>query len=77
MGCLLINANNNNGPYSKVSEADLRAVLASLTHKHHPQGQALRQEIEFYARDFKTVGVLKSTTDPARFATHVHVDVLT
>ncbi|BDR08978.1 ABC transporter substrate-binding protein [Comamonas thiooxydans] len=63
--------------YSKVSEADLRAVLATLTHKHHPQGQALRQEIEFYARDFKTVGVLKPTTDAARFATHVHVDVLT
>lgn len=63
-------------PYSKASLEDLRAVLGTLTHKHHPDGQALRQEIEFYARDFKLVGVLKPGTDPARFAAHVHGDVL-
>ncbi len=63
-------------PYSKVPVEDLRAVLGTLTHKHHPSGNALRQEIEFYARDFKLVGVLKPSTDPARFAAHVHGDVL-
>ena len=37
----------------------------------------LKDEIEFYARDFKLVKVLKPTTDPARFASHVFADVLT
>jgi len=63
-------------PYSKASLEDLRAVLGTLTHNHHPHSQALRKEIEFYARDFKLVGVLKPTTDPVRFAAHVHGDVL-
>lgn len=63
-------------PYSKVSQEDLRAVLGTLTHRSHPVGTALRQEIELYARDFKLVNVLKPTTDPARFAAHVHADVL-
>lgn len=63
-------------PYAKASQEDLRAVLATLTHKSHPTGNALRQEIEFYARDFKLVGVLKQSTDPARFAQHVFADVL-
>jgi NitT/TauT family transport system substrate-binding protein len=63
-------------PYSKVSVDELRAVLGTLTHKHHPDGADLRKEIEFYARDFKLVGVLKPSTDPARFAAYVHADVL-
>ncbi len=63
-------------PYSKVPESDLRAVLGKLTHRSHPVGTPLRDEIEFYARDFKLVKVLKPTTDPARFAAHVYADVL-
>jgi NitT/TauT family transport system substrate-binding protein len=63
-------------PYSKVSVDDLRTVLGTLTHKHHPSGVALKKEIEFFARDFKLVGVLKPTTDPVRFAEFVHADVL-
>lgn len=63
-------------PYSRASQEDLRAVLGTLTHRSHPVGTALRQEIEFYARDFKLVKVLKPGTDPARFAAHVHADVL-
>ena len=63
-------------PYSKASQEDLRAVLGTLTHRSHPVGTALRQEIEFYARDFKLVNVLKPSTDPAKFAAHVYADVL-
>lgn len=63
-------------PYSKVPESDLRAVLGTLTHRSHPVGKSLREEIEFYARDFKLVKVLKPGTDPARFAAHVYADVL-
>jgi NitT/TauT family transport system substrate-binding protein len=62
--------------FSPVPEADLRAVLGTLTHNHHPQGVALRQQIEFYARDFKSIGVFKPGTDPAKFANHVVADVL-
>jgi NitT/TauT family transport system substrate-binding protein len=62
--------------FSPVPEADLRAVLGTLTHNHHPSGVALRQQIEFYARDFKSIGVFKPGTDPAKFANHVVVDVL-
>ncbi|HEY9065883.1 MAG TPA: ABC transporter substrate-binding protein, partial [Burkholderiaceae bacterium] len=60
----------------KVAVEDLRALLGTLTHKHHPVGANLRDEIEFYARDFRSVGVLKKSTDPARFAQHVFADVL-
>jgi len=63
-------------PYSKASLEDLRAVLGTLTHRSHPHGGALQKEVEYYARDFKLVGVLKPSTDPARLAKHVTVDVL-
>lgn len=60
----------------KATHEDLRNMLGTLTHRHHPVGQDLRKEIEFYATDFRTIGVFKQSTDPARFARHVHVDVL-
>ena len=60
----------------KVPVPDLQALLGTLTHKHHPLGKSLRYEVEFYARDFRSVGVLKASTDPARLANHVAVDVL-
>lgn len=55
---------------------DLRKLYATLTHHHHPTGSDLRNEIEFYARDFQSAGVLKKSTDPARFAQFVYADVL-
>jgi NitT/TauT family transport system substrate-binding protein len=60
----------------KIAPDDLRKLYATLTHRHHPVGGALRDEIEFYAKDFRSVGVLKKSTDPARFASHVYADVL-
>ena len=60
----------------KVPAEDLRALLGTLTHHHHPIGTDLLSEIEFYARDFRAVGVLKRSTDPARLAQHVYADVL-
>jgi len=60
----------------KVPSEDLRALLGTLTHRHHPTGSNLLGEIEFYARDFRSVGVLKRSTDPARLAQHVFADVL-
>lgn len=63
-------------PYTKASLDDVRYVLGTLTHRSHPHGAALTKEVEFYARDFKLVNVLKPSTDPVRFAKHVVVDVL-
>ncbi|MDM0014675.1 ABC transporter substrate-binding protein [Variovorax sp. J22P168] len=60
----------------KVPVEDLQALLGTLTHAHHPVGRKLRDEVEFYARDFQSVGVLKQSTDPVRLANHVSVDVL-
>jgi len=60
----------------KVEVEDLRKLLGTLTHNHHPVGTDLRDEIAFYARDFRSVGVLKSSTDPERLANHVYVNVL-
>ncbi|MBP6895432.1 NitT/TauT family transport system substrate-binding protein [Pseudacidovorax sp. 1753] len=60
----------------KVPVEDLQALLGTLTHRHHPTGRSLRDEVEFYARDFRSVGVLKSSTDPKRLADHVSYDVL-
>ncbi len=60
----------------KVPVEDLRALLGSLTHHHHPVGRELEAEIEFFARDFQAVGVLKKSTDPVRFSQFVFADVL-
>ena len=60
----------------KVAVDDLRKLLGTLTHRHHPTGRDLQKEIEFYANDFRSVGVLKQSTNPARFAQHVYADVL-
>lgn len=74
------NPNESAGLFAKYSPKvpveDLQALLGTLTHAHHPVGRKLRDEVEFYARDFRSVGVLKQSTDPARLANHVSVDVL-
>ena len=60
----------------KVAVEDLRALLGTLTYHNHPTGSVLRDEVEYFARDFHTAGVLKKATDPGRFATFVTSDVL-
>lgn len=62
--------------FSKVTEDELQALLHSTNYKHHPAGRNLRNEVEYFAQDFRTAGILKKTTDPARFADAVTLDVL-
>jgi NitT/TauT family transport system substrate-binding protein len=57
--------------------ADLTAMLASHTHHNHPAGAALKRQILLYAEELKQVNVLKRSTDTAKFAERVYVDVLT
>ena len=60
----------------KVAVDDLRKLYATLTYTHHQTGVDLRDEIAFYAEDFRRIGVIKKTTDPQRLAQHVYVNVL-
>ncbi|MDR2128335.1 MAG: ABC transporter substrate-binding protein [Burkholderiaceae bacterium] len=55
---------------------DLKSLYKTLTLHHHPVGTDLRDEIAYYAQDFKELGVLKSGTDPKKFADHVFTKVL-
>lgn len=60
----------------KVTIDDVVAMLTSQTHNHSPIGKPLTEEIALYAEDLKVVGVLKPSTDTARFANRVTEDVL-
>jgi NitT/TauT family transport system substrate-binding protein len=45
------------------------------THNHNPVGANLKQEIALYAGELKVVGIMKPSTDPAKFAEHIFADV--
>jgi NitT/TauT family transport system substrate-binding protein len=45
------------------------------THHHHPTGTVLKQELKAYADDLKVVSVFKPSTDTAKFAERIYVDV--
>jgi NitT/TauT family transport system substrate-binding protein len=62
-------------PYSKASAADLIAILKMQTHNHNPTGANLKQEIALYAGELKEVGIMKPSTDPAKFADRIFADV--
>jgi NitT/TauT family transport system substrate-binding protein len=55
---------------------DLKSLYKTLTLHHHPVGADLRDEIAYYAQDFKDLGVLKPSTEPKKYADHVFVKVL-
>ncbi|MDR2031102.1 MAG: ABC transporter substrate-binding protein [Azoarcus sp.] len=61
---------------TKISLDELRQFYKQLTLHEHPTGTALRDQIAFYAQDFKDLGVLKPGTDSRRFAEHITVSVL-
>jgi NitT/TauT family transport system substrate-binding protein len=52
-------------------------MLESVTSDHHPVQRDFEQEIAFYVNDLKSVGVMKPSIDPAKFASRVYADVLT
>jgi NitT/TauT family transport system substrate-binding protein len=55
---------------------ELQALYGTLDFHHHPDKADLRSEIAWFAEDYRSVGVLKPTTDPQKFATAVYTDVL-
>ncbi|QIG98350.1 MULTISPECIES: ABC transporter substrate-binding protein [unclassified Bradyrhizobium] len=64
-------------PYAPkaASLADLEAMARYHTHHHHPTGAVLKSELKGYADDLKSVQVFKQSTDTAKFAERIYVDV--
>jgi sulfonate transport system substrate-binding protein len=64
-------------PYAPkaASLQDLQAMVRYHTHHHHPVGDVLKQELKAYADDLKLVQVFKPSTDTAKFAERIYVDV--
>ncbi len=64
-------------PYAPkaASLEDLQAMVRYHTHHHHPVGAVLKQELKAYADDLKLVSVFKPSTDTAKFAERIYVDL--
>jgi NitT/TauT family transport system substrate-binding protein len=60
----------------KGSVDELAAMLRSHTHHSHVLGSDLKKQIGLYADELKLVNVIKPSTDTAKFAERVFVDVL-
>ncbi|MBR0857998.1 ABC transporter substrate-binding protein [Bradyrhizobium liaoningense] len=55
--------------------ADIEGMVRYHTHHHHPVGEVLKRELKAYADDLKSVQVFKPSTDTAKFAERIYVDV--
>jgi NitT/TauT family transport system substrate-binding protein len=55
--------------------ADLEGMVRYHTHHHHPVGDVLKRELKAYADDLKAVSVFKPSTDTAKFAERIYVDI--
>jgi NitT/TauT family transport system substrate-binding protein len=64
-------------PYAPKSAtlADLEGMVRYHTHHHHPVGDVLKRELKAYADDLKAVSVFKPSTDTAKFAERIYVDI--
>lgn len=64
-------------PYApkNATPADLEGMVRYHTHHHHPVGEVLKRELKAYADDLKSVSVFKASTDTAKFAEKIYVDV--
>jgi NitT/TauT family transport system substrate-binding protein len=60
----------------KGSVEDLAAMLRSHNHHNHPVGAALKKQLLLYTDELKLVNVIKKSTDSAKFAERIYVDVL-
>ena len=60
----------------KGSVEDLAAMYRSHTHHNHPVGATLKNQLVLYTDELKAVHVIKQSTDPAKFAERIYLDVL-
>ncbi len=54
---------------------DIEVMVRYHTHRHHPVGEVLKRELKAYADDLKVISVFKPSTDTAKFAERIYVDV--
>jgi NitT/TauT family transport system substrate-binding protein len=59
----------------KQRASDLAEMLKSVTSDQHPLHQDLQRQVAFYVDDLKSVGVMKPSIDPTKFASRVCSDV--
>jgi NitT/TauT family transport system substrate-binding protein len=55
---------------------DLAAMYRSHTHHNHPVGANLKKQLVLYTDELKAVNVIKKSTDSAKFAERIYLDVL-
>ena len=55
--------------------ADIEGMVRYHTHHHHPVGEVLKRELKAYADDLKVISVFKPSTDTAKFAERIYVDL--
>ena len=60
----------------KGSVEDLAAMYRSHTHHNHPVGTALKKQLVLYTDELKAIHVIKQSTDSAKFAERIYLDVL-
>lgn len=58
------------------SVEDLAAMYRGHTHHNHPVGAVLKKQLLLYTEELKAVNVIKRSTDPAKFAERIYLDVL-
>jgi len=58
------------------SVEDLAAMYRSHTHHNHPVGATLKKQLLLYTDELKAVNVIKKSTDSAKFAERIYIDVL-
>src|SRR5204862_7909553 len=60
---------------STASVEDVTAMLQSHTHHNHPIARALKRQLLLYTDELKAVNVIKKSTDSAKFAERIYLDV--
>jgi NitT/TauT family transport system substrate-binding protein len=58
------------------SVEELAAMYRNHTHHNHPVGATLQKQLLLYTEELKAVNVIKRSTDPAKFAERIYLDVL-
>ncbi len=61
---------------SKAPVEDLTAMFRSHNHHDHPVGTTLKKQLLLYTDELKAVNVIKRSTDSAKFAERIYLDVL-
>jgi len=51
-------------------------MYRSHTHHNHPVGPTLKKQLVLYTDELKAIHVIKQSTDSAKFAERIYLDVL-